>query len=412
MTMPSLSILVPTRERADTLRHTLQTLVSQNYDNLEIVVCDNASTDSTRDVVAGFSDPRIRYFRNEKRTGMSQNWEIGLSRVTGEYVSILGDDDGFLPNACHDVAGLISERSLQALIWQKATYEWPGIPGVPHKLSFPTGSELVEMNSRLLLWLIANAFTSYGRLPMLYTGFVSVASINAIKSRAGNFFHSNMPDVYSGLVLAGLLDSYLYSIRPFSINGGSRHSNGISNQKDATKEAANIFYTESDRGEHADIGIIQGSIASYVGESYLQAFDRNLTRGIRLNRKRYMERIYLELLANERGIRNAGLEKLATLKIGGKLAWKIHKVLAASGDVSQVTSQAVVKPPQGTARFIHVDCDLFPIGNINDACVFLGNLLGPYTAPEFVHRLSIATLLATLAGNKVQRWLPGLRLPF
>ena len=55
------SVIIPTRERSDTLQSSLKTCVGQDYDNLEIIVSDNFSTDNTREVVESFDDPRIRY---------------------------------------------------------------------------------------------------------------------------------------------------------------------------------------------------------------------------------------------------------------------------------------------------------------------------------------------------------------
>ena len=90
------NVIIPTRERADTLLHCLRTIVSQNYENLDIIVSDNFSQDNTREVVESFSDPRIKYINTGKRVSMSHNWEFALHHVQGDYVTFVGDDDGFL----------------------------------------------------------------------------------------------------------------------------------------------------------------------------------------------------------------------------------------------------------------------------------------------------------------------------
>ncbi len=60
MNSPKLTVIIPTRERADTLFHTLRTVLEQEYENLEIIVSDNASIDNTRQVVSQFTDVRLR----------------------------------------------------------------------------------------------------------------------------------------------------------------------------------------------------------------------------------------------------------------------------------------------------------------------------------------------------------------
>jgi hypothetical protein len=71
---PFFTVIVPTRERSETLRHTLATIVGQDYADLEILVSDNASEDETQDDVASFRDPRIRSIRTPRRLSMSRNW--------------------------------------------------------------------------------------------------------------------------------------------------------------------------------------------------------------------------------------------------------------------------------------------------------------------------------------------------
>lgn len=119
------TVIIPTRERCDTLQSSLRTCVAQDYDNLEIVVSDNASQDRTREVVASFKDPRIRYVNPGRRVSMSHNWEFALSRVTDGYVTIMGDDDGVLPNAIKELDVLTRETGAKAVNWMHGFYGWP-----------------------------------------------------------------------------------------------------------------------------------------------------------------------------------------------------------------------------------------------------------------------------------------------
>ena len=98
-TSPKLSVIIPTRERSDVLVHTLRTLVGQDYRDCEFLVSDNASQDNTRDVVASFNDPRIRYISASSRLSMARNWDFAFVNARGAYVTCIGDDDGFIPGA-------------------------------------------------------------------------------------------------------------------------------------------------------------------------------------------------------------------------------------------------------------------------------------------------------------------------
>src|SRR3954451_23482510 len=120
------TVVIPTRERCDTLEWTLKTCVTQDYDNLEILVSDNHSTDRTEEVVRSFNDPRIRYVNTGRRVSMSENFEFGLSHTREGFIGFIGDDDGLLPNPLQDLAAVVKQRASKAIIWPTQAYYWPG----------------------------------------------------------------------------------------------------------------------------------------------------------------------------------------------------------------------------------------------------------------------------------------------
>lgn len=91
---PTVDILIPTYNRADYLRETLQSVLAQTYKNLKVIVFDDASPDNTSAVVAEFcSDPRIVYVRHTKNLGMAENWKAVIAAATGDFFCLLNDDD-------------------------------------------------------------------------------------------------------------------------------------------------------------------------------------------------------------------------------------------------------------------------------------------------------------------------------
>ena len=89
---PFISIIVPTYNRANLIGDTILSLINQNYNNYEIIVVDDGSIDNTAEVIAGFNDPKIKYFKkiNEER-GMARNY--GVTHSKGEYVNFFDSDD-------------------------------------------------------------------------------------------------------------------------------------------------------------------------------------------------------------------------------------------------------------------------------------------------------------------------------
>lgn len=97
VTDPTVSVVVPTYGRADLLPRAVDSVLAQTVDDLEVVVVDDASTDDTAAVVAGYDDDRVRYFAHETNRGGSAARNTGIERARGEYVAFLDDDDEWRP---------------------------------------------------------------------------------------------------------------------------------------------------------------------------------------------------------------------------------------------------------------------------------------------------------------------------
>jgi glycosyltransferase involved in cell wall biosynthesis len=95
--VPLVSVVIPTLNRPEYLRIALQSAVGQTCSDQEIIVQDNASRIDPADVIASFSDPRIRYHRNATTLSQTGNVVSACKRARGKYLAILGDDDVWHP---------------------------------------------------------------------------------------------------------------------------------------------------------------------------------------------------------------------------------------------------------------------------------------------------------------------------
>ena len=93
MEEPLVSLIIPTYDRAQFLRDTLESAVNQTYEHLDIVVMDDASSDETPEVVQSVEDERIRYIRQSSNRGPNENWRAGMEAARGEFFAFLADDD-------------------------------------------------------------------------------------------------------------------------------------------------------------------------------------------------------------------------------------------------------------------------------------------------------------------------------
>ena len=98
--MPRFSIVIPTRQRADTLRFAVETALAQTHPDFEVVVQNNGNDQATNEVVAAFASPRIVLSCSPNTLPYSANFEAALAASSGEFVAFIGDDDGMMPDAC------------------------------------------------------------------------------------------------------------------------------------------------------------------------------------------------------------------------------------------------------------------------------------------------------------------------
>ncbi len=96
--MPTVSVIIPTHNRANYLPVAISSVLNQSFQDFEILVVDDGSTDSTAAVVAGFRDQRIRYIRHEKSRGGSAARNTGIRNSNCPFIAFLDDDDEWLPS--------------------------------------------------------------------------------------------------------------------------------------------------------------------------------------------------------------------------------------------------------------------------------------------------------------------------
>jgi glycosyltransferase involved in cell wall biosynthesis len=96
-----ISIILPTFNRASILKETLKSIIDQSFKDFEILVWDDASTDSTEETVKKINDERIIYHKNAKNLGYGRNLQAAFENVKGDIVFLMGDDDILLPDALY-----------------------------------------------------------------------------------------------------------------------------------------------------------------------------------------------------------------------------------------------------------------------------------------------------------------------
>ncbi|HLM84455.1 MAG TPA: glycosyltransferase family 2 protein [Candidatus Bathyarchaeia archaeon] len=103
------SILIPTWNGAEVIGDTLRSILSQSFQDFEIIVQDDASSDNTIGIIRSFDDPRIKIFKNEINLGYSRNLNELSKKATGDIIYLMGQDDILGENALQEAHDAFQE---------------------------------------------------------------------------------------------------------------------------------------------------------------------------------------------------------------------------------------------------------------------------------------------------------------
>ena len=95
---PRVTVFIPVYNRADYVCVAVNSILAQTYEDFELLIVDDGSTDDTVDVLQRYQDPRIRIERNETNQGIPITRNRGLELARGEYIALLDSDDHSYPN--------------------------------------------------------------------------------------------------------------------------------------------------------------------------------------------------------------------------------------------------------------------------------------------------------------------------
>ena len=242
MKSPFFSIVVPTRNRYETLRHTISTVVTQKFSSFELVISDNSDPENLTQlelIKDSLVDNRIKYYRPASVLSMTDHWEFAVSKSIGDFVILFGDDDGLVDGSLDKIHEVLQKTKTNLVSWARVEYSWPDrIPSqASNQMTIPYKAKTGIINGKEYIKNILLGRGDYRYLPMLYNSAVNKNLIHRLKKQTGRLFSAVSPDIYSGFALANLVEEYITIGSPLSINGVSSKSNGAAhlNEDEQTK---------------------------------------------------------------------------------------------------------------------------------------------------------------------------------
>jgi hypothetical protein len=223
-----LSIIIPTKNRQFYCKAAIKQILKALSGSVEIVIQDNSDDRSIEDFIGTLDAKNIIYNHHDGVLSFVDNFSEAVSLCHGEYVCMIGDDDGVLP-IIEKAAEYCKKNHLDALVpGLNAVYAWPtDTPYLPRaEKGYLYLTPLVNTCRKLdvagaLKQLKHQAFQNYQEtwVPRLYHGIVSWEKLEEVKALTGHYFGGLTPDMFMTVALCYVCKNVCATGFPITISG-------------------------------------------------------------------------------------------------------------------------------------------------------------------------------------------------
>lgn len=243
--VPLLSIVIPTRNRIPFAISAIQSILEIPDPRLELVVQDNSDARELESyVIENVQDRRFRYRYTSSPISLIENFNAAVELATGEYVCLIGDDDGVNPEIMEAAAWAKCEDLDSLGVRQTSFYLWPGT-GLPSTFFTKVvggnltiehfSGKIVEVDlEKELRALLRNGGLYYLRFnfPKAYHGLARRQCLEAVKEKTGDYFGGLSPDIFMSLAIACVAKRVAVVEYPLTIPGHCRTAENTHHTKD------------------------------------------------------------------------------------------------------------------------------------------------------------------------------------
>jgi len=224
-----LSIIIPTKNRCNFIIKAVEQILQMNEYRIQVIIQDNSDTQELSEMLSAYKDDvRLKYNYTEDIISFVDNFSLAVMLAEGEYVCIIGDDDGVVPQII-DVTEWASNNNIDAVRPElNAVYFWPNSKAVGRKTDNGYMSiNKITAKSRLcnpiaeVVKLLNQGGQKYLSLDMvkLYHGIVKRECLEKIKRQTGAYFGGLSPDIYIAVALSLTANKVVAIDFPLTISG-------------------------------------------------------------------------------------------------------------------------------------------------------------------------------------------------
>jgi glycosyltransferase involved in cell wall biosynthesis len=151
---PLVSVIMNCHNGEKYLKEAIDSVIAQTYDNWELVIWDNKSTDNTRDIVSSYSDHRIQYYCSTEFTPLGEARNLAIKKSKGELIGFLDDDDLWLSDKLEMQVPVFNDEKIGICICDSYFFNETGvIKQIYKKKKPPTGMVFKELLGKYFISL-------------------------------------------------------------------------------------------------------------------------------------------------------------------------------------------------------------------------------------------------------------------
>ncbi len=268
---PRFSICVPVRNGATYLPHTLRLCVEQQFfDDYEIIISDNQSSEDIKPIVDSFHCDNIRYVRTPEFIGMGANFDFALDHANGEYKLIIGSDDGISRFALYVLDKVIQITGERLIMWNRSEYYWPNHHWMQNQICMYHNRGQNLMKSEDLLHSYLEKFA--GEPPHIYDSAVIHTDLIAeTEYRTGQKLHNSfLADFYQAMMSAMVAKRYVRLKFPLSLYAERAGTAASTIENSLTKEYQESHHSADELSKIDTRSISDRCIFSNQSHFYIQ----------------------------------------------------------------------------------------------------------------------------------------------
>lgn len=283
---PLLSIVVPSKNRHYYLKFLVEYFNSIQSEKIELIIHDNSDSSSITDfekVIQSFNDLRIKYYYSLDELSVIENCDYAIAKATGEYVTMIGDDDIFSKYII-EYTEQFKKENIDAVLPIKSSYTWPDVKpklygemmsGVYSVKEFKFKRIKIDVRKELQNVLKLGGVKILD-LPRVYHGIIKRDVLENIHKETNSYFPGPSPDMANAIASCKYICKYEMIDLPLIISGHSVLSTGGQGaQGQHHGEISKIKHLPKDTASNWSVDVpFYWSGSTIYAESVIQALKR------------------------------------------------------------------------------------------------------------------------------------------